>query len=293
MAGQGQLFFGVVDRHGQFGLLKGLICCIFCHNGALIAGENVSMTKPHRLAVLAAAFGLTLTLSGTVIADPLPEAEAAFRAGTSAYSAGDVKTAIEDWTQAAKDGHIGAAWVLGNLYDSGKGVPQSDAKAHNYYLQAAKGGQPDAATKMGLIYLNGKKSIDVKPDYAVAVRMFEIGALAAKPDAQYYLAMMYYKGRGVAVDRTEGLRWLLLSAKKRYAPTLAELGKVYMEGLGVASNRATGWSYLMLGDRFSTNDAERGTAQAAMEKYKGWMKQSEKDEAARLADEWVASHSGT
>lgn len=249
------------------------------------------MSKTHRLSLLAAALGLTLSMSGAVFADPLPEAEAAFKDGAAAYAAGDTKTAIDDWTQAAKDGHVGAAWVLGNLYDAGKVVPQSDAKAHNYYLQAAKGGQPDAATKIGLIYLNGKESIDVKPDFTVAVRMFEIGALAARPDAQYFLATMYFNGRGVEVDRSEGLRWLLLSSKKRYALSHAELAKVYMEGLGVAKNRATGWSYLILADRFAANDAERGTVQAAKEKYDGWMKQSDRDEATRLADEWMSAHS--
>ncbi|MBI1262482.1 MAG: hypothetical protein GC184_12255 [Rhizobiales bacterium] len=248
------------------------------------------MTNFKRLSLLAATLGLSLSLNGQLHAEVLPESQAAFNAGLSAYQAGDIATAVTDWTDAAKGGHVGAAWILGNLYDSGKGVPQSDAKAHNYYLQAAKGGQPDAATRIGLIYLNGKKSIDVKPDYSVAIRMFEIGALAAKADAQFYLAMMYYRGQGVAVDRTEGLRWLLLSAKKRYSPTFAELGRIYMEGLGVSKDTVQGWAYLMLANRFATNDDQRGTSVDAMNKYDGWMQASEKQAAARKADEWLASH---
>ncbi len=122
------------------------------------------------------------------------------------------------WKEAAEEGHVGAAWLLGNLYDKGAaGVAQSDARAYEYYLQATRGGQPEAAVRLGKIYLEGNEEIGLKRNYGAALQAFEAGALAPRADAQYYLGLMHRKGWGTPVDRTESLRWYFLSAKKRYA----------------------------------------------------------------------------
>ncbi|PKQ09604.1 MAG: hypothetical protein CVT73_01735 [Alphaproteobacteria bacterium HGW-Alphaproteobacteria-12] len=244
------------------------------------------------LAVLAAAFGLNLAVTGAVFADPVPETQAAFDRGMSAYQAGDTQSAVTEWTEAADGGHVGAAWLLGNLYDKGiGGVAQSDAKAYEYYLQASRGGQPEAAMRLGLIYLEGNEKIGLKRNYDEALRSFEMAALAPRADAQYYLSLMYRNGWGTAVDRTESLRWLFLAAKKRYAPAFAELGRIHMEGEGVQANRVEGWSYLLLANRFG-DKAQRADADLLMEKYSGWMKGSETGEAREMADAWIASHGG-
>ena len=226
------------------------------------------------LAVLAAAFGLNLAVTGAVFADPVPETQAAFDRGMSAYQAGDTQGAVTEWTEAVDGGHVGAAWLLGNLYDKGiGGVAQSDAKAYEYYLRASRGGQPEAAMRLGLIYLEGNEKIGLKRNYDEALRSFEMAALAPRADAQYYL------------------RWLFLAAKKRYGPAFAELGRIHMEGEGVQANRVEGWSYLLLANRFG-DKAQRADADLLMEKYSGWMKGSETGEAREMADAWIASHGG-
>ena len=97
------------------------------------------MTVRRSLASLAAMLGLTFTLTGGVLADPLPEAQAAFDRGAAAHRAGDVDAALAEWAAAAEGGHTGAAWVLGNLYDKGVGgVTRHPGKAYEYYLQAAR-----------------------------------------------------------------------------------------------------------------------------------------------------------
>lgn len=250
------------------------------------------MTVRKSLAVLAAAFGLNLAVNGAVFAEPSHEAQAAYDRGVAAQQAGDMESAVTEWQEAAKEGHTGAAWILANLYDKGVGgVRQSDAKAYEYLLIAARGGQPGAAVRLGEIYLTGNEKIGLKQNYAQALKSFEAASLAQRADAQYYISLMHRNGWGTPVDRTESLRWLLLSAKKRYAPAFAELGRVHMEGEGVAKNRIDGWGYLMLANRFG-NEQQRAAAEELMDKYDGWMKPGEKDKAREMADTWIASHGG-
>lgn len=250
------------------------------------------MTVRKSLAVLAAAFGLNLAVTGAVFAEPSHEAQAAYDRGVAAQQAGDMESAVTEWQKAAEEGHTGAAWILANLYDRGVGgVSQSAAKAYEYLLIAARGGQPAAAVRLGEIYLEGNPEIGLKRNYEQALKSFETASLAQRADAQYYISLMHRNGWGTPVDRTESLRWLLLAAKKRYAPAFSELGRVHMEGDGVAKNRIDGWGYLMLADRFG-NDAQKAAASELMEKYDGWMKPGEKDKAREMADTWVASHGG-
>lgn len=250
------------------------------------------MTVRKSLATLAAAFGLTVAVNGAVFAEPGPQAQAAFDRGVAAYGGGDAPGAMVEWEEAAKQGHIGAAWLLGNLYDKGVGgVQQSDAKAYEYYLQATRGGQPEAAVRLGKIYLEGNERIGLGRNYEAALKAFEAAALAPRADAQYYLGIMHRRGWGTPANRTESMRWLFLSAKKRYAPAFSELGRIHIEGEGVEKDRVEGWSYLLLADRFGTED-ERAEAAAHMKKYDGWMKRGEKDDARNMADAWVSAHGG-
>lgn len=250
------------------------------------------MTVRKSLAVLAAAFGLNLAVTGAVFAEPSYEARAAYDRGVAAQQAGDMESAVTEWKEAAKGGHTGAAWILANLYDKGVGgVSKSEAQAYEYLLIAARGGQPAAAVRLGEIYLEGNERIGLKRNYAQALKSFEAASLAQRADAQYYISLMHRNGWGTPVDRTESLRWLLLSAKKRYAPAFAELGRIHMEGEGVAKDRIDGWGYLMLANRFG-DQAQRAAADELMEKYEGWMKPGEKEKAQEMADTWVASHGG-
>jgi TPR repeat protein len=242
-----------------------------------------------RLAALAAALGLSLSIGGGVIAEPLPGAEEAFEGGIKAYRAGDFGTAAADWTRAAEAGHAVAAFLLGSLYEQGRGVTPSEGTAFRYYLQAAEGGNPQAADKVGLIYRDGNKALGIKRDYARALKMFETGALAAWPPSQYHLAGMYRKGLGVPLSRAESLRWLLLAAGKRHAPSLLELARIHFEGDGVTVNRVEGWTYLDLAGRFADRD-EAPLVNAAIDKYAPRMKPGEREEASTAAEAWLAEH---
>jgi len=249
------------------------------------------MSRRQKFAALILSLGLTLGAAGNVHAEPSAAANAMFNAGVEAYRAGDITAAVDSWSQAAKGGHAMAGYLVARLYEQGRGVPQSDGTAFHYYLMAAQGGNAQAADKVGLVYRNGNTVVGVKRDYQKAFKMFEVGALAAWPDAQYHLADMYRRGLGVPIQRSESLRWLLLAAEKRHVLSLLELARVYFDGEGVHQDRVTGWSFLDLANRFAEpNNA--GRVNAAMTKYSGRMRDGEKEQAKAVADDWLAKHEG-
>lgn len=248
------------------------------------------MSRRRRLAALVASLGLTLTLSGEVLAEPTAVANAMFNEGVTAYKAGDVKAAVDDWSKAADEGHPIAAYLVGQLYEQGRGVAQSDGLAFQYYKIAADAGHLEAMVKVGITYRDGNKAIGVKRDYQKALKLFENGALAAFPEAQYELAGMYRHGLGVPVERSESLRWLILAAKKHYVPSLLELARIHFDGEGVDRNRVMGWAFLDLATRYAQGE-EQARVNAAKDKYAVRLSDTEKDAARQAADDWLARHS--
>lgn len=216
-------------------------------------------------------------------------ADIAFNRGVQAYSAGNVGGAIDEWKIASNAGHVGASWLLGNLYEQGKGVLQDRGAAFEFFHRAARGGHPDAAIKVAKIYQNGDQELGIKRNYQKALPMYERAALAAKAEAQYELGKMYAFGEGVSPSPSESLRWQLLAAKKRYVPSLLEMARLYFNGEGVTTDRVEGWMYLTLGNQFAT-PRERPAVSAAMNKYSGRMKASDRDEAQKRAEKWIETN---
>ncbi len=247
------------------------------------------MTVRKSLAALVASLGMTLTMTGAVIASPTQAANSAFENGIEAYRTGDIAGAVGDWEKASDGGHPMAAYLLGQLYEQGRGVEQSAATSFHYYQVAAAAGQAQAGVKVGLIYRDGNKALGIKRNYEKALENFEKGAAESWPESQYYLADMYRRGLGTPANRSESMRWLILASKKHHAPSLLELARIHFEGEGVNPDRVLGWSYIELASRFA-DQAEGKRVNDAMDKYGKRMKAGEKDEAKSIADEWMTKY---
>ena len=86
--------------------------------------------------------GFSWSFSGPALAGP-------FEDGATAYRAGDFATALEHWRPLADRGNAAAQFALGNMYDSGMGVPQDYAQAFAWTRKAADRGFRDAQNKVG------------------------------------------------------------------------------------------------------------------------------------------------
>lgn len=86
----------------------------------------------------------------------MSRAETEFRAGLSAFNAGDYATALRLWSPLASDGEPRAQAGLGFMHHRGLGVPVDDDLAALWLTRAAEKGQADAQLTLGTLYYYGK-----------------------------------------------------------------------------------------------------------------------------------------
>lgn len=80
-------------------------------------------------------------------------------------------------------------------------------------------------------------------DYTQAARIFTPLAEQGVASAQFYLGLMYEKGRGVRQDHALALAWFLKAATQGYVGPQNDLGLMYERGRGVRKDviRALMW----------------------------------------------------
>jgi uncharacterized protein len=80
-----------------------------------------------------------------------------------------------------------------------------------------------------------KEGIDAYYEGRYAVALKEILPLAEEelPEAQFYLGLMYAKGKGVPQDFQKAMHWYRLAADQGFAKAMSNLGGMYSKGHGV------------------------------------------------------------
>ena len=142
-----------------------------------------------------------------------------YKAGEDAYNRGDFATALREWRPLAQQGDARAQYNLGVLYRKGRGVPQDDVQARQWYEKAAAQGQAKAQYNLGTLYLNGS---GVPKDYQQALRWFRMAADQGEALAQTKIGIMYDDGQGVPHDFVQAHKWYNLAATNGDKPA-AEL----------------------------------------------------------------------
>lgn len=143
------------------------------------------------------------------LAAPAPDAHADFAAGVAAFRDGDYGTAYKEWRPLADKGNAAAQHNLGALYNHGLGVDEDLVEAARWYSRAARRGNANAQTKMGVFLAQGLGR--VAQDYTQAAAWFREAAEQQHPEAQYNLGVLYATGTGVEQDRVQALMWLNLA----------------------------------------------------------------------------------
>ena len=156
------------------------------------------------------------------------------------------QTSLIDLRKAADQDDAIAQYLLGQMYASGKGVPEDFTQAAIWFLKAAYQGHANAQYTLGLNYATGR---GVPADDAQAVTWYRKAANQGHANAQYNLAFMYATALGVPQDDVEALKWQNLAVfmsrgddKKRHAngrDVLKE--RMTRAQLAEAQRRATEW----------------------------------------------------
>ena len=169
------------------------------------------------------------------------------------YNNQDYEKAIAWFSKAANQGDVSAQRYLGEIYETGYGVPQDYKQAVAWYSKAANQGELAAQWSLGSMYYHGR---GVPQDDKEAVAWFTkaaankgeaVSSYKSQCAAQEFLNRIYDEGRGgVPQDEKEALAWYSKRAYQGDAYAQNTLGMMYVTGQGVAQDFVTGcaWIYV-------------------------------------------------
>lgn len=136
-------------------------------------------------------------------------AQAGLQEGVSAYKRGHFSVALKELTPLAESGDAKAQNILGEMHNSGSGVPHDPVKAASWYRKAAEQGNGSAQTSLGVMYERG---IGVPQDDKEAAAWFHKAAEHGYAEAQYILGGMYERGQGaIKTDLVQAHKWFTVA----------------------------------------------------------------------------------
>ncbi len=115
------------------------------------------------------------------------EEQAALKLASQSISQGEYNHAVEHLLALAEDGHRDSQFILGQMYEQGKGLKKDFSAALSWYETAAKAGHADAQYRMGLYHINEA------PDPNQSLGLYWMQSAA---DNNSDLAMEFFKSGG-------------------------------------------------------------------------------------------------
>ncbi|XHY18484.1 hypothetical protein SuNHUV7_32980 (plasmid) [Pseudoseohaeicola sp. NH-UV-7] len=122
-------------------------------------------------------------------------------------------------------------------------------------------------------------------DYATALEELRPLAEDGVPVPQYYLALMYDFGNGVAENDAVAVKWYRLAAEQGYAEAQHNLGVMYDDGDGVIENDIFAYMWWNIAASLGIEDAKKNRDKVADE-----MTREEIAKAQALAAECVTKN---
>jgi uncharacterized protein len=122
---------------------------------------------------------LAVILTGGAAAGPLEN-------GDAAYERGDYATAVRLWRPLAEQGNPDAQFILGQMYNTGRGVSQDHAEAVKWYRGAAEQGDVLAQAVLGAMY-GGEEGVPA--DYVQSYMWLNLAASRASTQEDRDMAL--------------------------------------------------------------------------------------------------------
>ena len=184
------------------------------------------------------------------------ETAAAMDEAQKAYDKGQYKETFIIVEPLAALEHPAAEYLLGQMYELGRGVKKDMQKAVDLFTRAASKGYTAAQAKLGQIHLEATKDYHsalswfhkaaeqgyalayssigdmyakgygVDQNYAKAIEYYRQAALNGDPRACLRLGVMYEKGEGVPADLKQAVFWYQKGADLGDAESAASLKRV-------------------------------------------------------------------
>ncbi len=162
------------------------------------------------------------------------------RQATQAMDNGDLKTAIELFSQAGMQGYAMSQFNAGILYlKYANGNHEYLDIGQTWIMKAAKQEFPDAVQKMGDLFRTGLKSnkgVIINRDMDEAFLWYRRGAELGNPYSQNNIGHYYLNGISVPKNPEKGFYWYLKAAEQGIASAQVQVGVMYAHGTGVKKN---------------------------------------------------------
>ena len=157
------------------------------------------------------------------LSSPPPVFASALADGAQAFADGDFATAGGLWRPLAEAGDPDAQFALGTLYQSGKGMAQSDNLATAWFRRAAQQGSVPAQYNLGNAYKHGR---GVQASDTAALHWWRKAAEAGLAPAQFNVGTAYIHGRGVPRSGELGVAWYRRAAANGHSGARAALARL-------------------------------------------------------------------
>lgn len=190
----------------------------------------MSLTQCTRRLLLATGITLAMLLPGLAPVHAQTNDPAEVKRAIEALNNGDFPAALAVLKPMADSGDPFARFTMGQLAETGNGLPKSPREAARWYKLAVEAGQTDAMTNLGLLYEQGR---GVPQDYKEALRLYTAAATAGNPVAQTNLANSYLDGRIVKQDFAEAASWYRRASSQHDPQAQFNLARMYDTGRGV------------------------------------------------------------
>jgi TPR repeat protein len=153
---------------------------------------------------------------------------------------GDIWADVKELTAAANKGNRKAQAQLGEMMLRGNAehkVTQDRARALTLLEEAARGGEPSAAFRIGMLLDDGEV---VAQDRARALAYFRAAAAGGAGEGYHNIGAAYASGRGVKPDLAEALGWLILAGRHGASASAEQALREGLESRGRGAIIASG-----------------------------------------------------
>ncbi|MGO9864330.1 MAG: SEL1-like repeat protein [Terriglobales bacterium] len=185
----------------------------------------------------------------------------------------------------AQAGDPTAQLNLGNAYERGNGVPQSDTQAVKWYRDAAEHGNATAQNSLGIMFRSGR---GVDQDKVEAVRWYRKAAKQEYASALFNLGTAYYNGDGVGIDDTAAYAWFLLAQAFGDQSAAAAVKRMKEEAVNLQPQ-----AFELIGDMYQKGDDLPRSPSGAINWYRKAAENGGPAVQVKLASLLLQGQSGT
>ncbi len=161
------------------------------------------------------------------------------------YKRGELDGAAKRASALAIDGSAGAQFLLGFMFEQGKGVARDPAQAARWYEKSAEQGVLAAKLNLGLLHFRKVHSGEEGGDIKAAIKWFQSADREADAKSAFYLGEIHRRGLGGKKDEAKAFNYYRKAAERDLPMGCNRAGVALAEGMGTEKDPGKAFEYFM------------------------------------------------